>query len=176
MQKSWYLKRCLLVFLVLLADIGLKYYTFLHIPKMSWLHPFYPYGGVGIFRNFLGISFSLNQVQNYGAAWGLLSSYPLLLLLLRIFLVCGMAAFLWKFNKDEKAVFPFLLIIAGAFGNLLDFAFYGFVIDMFHFNFWGYSYPVFNIADSMISVGIFLLFVHYISWKIKKKKAADYDH
>jgi len=168
LKISGYLKRGLVVLLLLLVDIGVKYYTYHHIPKMSWLYPSFPYGGIGVFKNFLGISFSINHVQNLGAAWGFLSNYPLVLLYIRIALVLGMILFLWKFNKDKKIVFPLLLIVFGAIGNLLDIAFYGFVIDMFHINFWGYSYPLFNVADSMISIGIVWLFLHFLLSKRKK--------
>ena len=46
----------------------------------------------------------------------------------------------------------------GALCNILDYFFYGHVIDMLHFVFWGYDYPVFNVADSFICIGVFWLF------------------
>jgi len=134
---------------------------------MSWLYPFYPYGGIGIFKDFLGISFSINYVDNTGAAWGLLAKYPHFLFSIRIFIVIGLLIYLAKFNFDKAKDLPLLLIITGAIGNILDFIFYRKVIDMFHFNFWGYSYPIFNLADAMITVGIVWLFITFFKKKIK---------
>lgn len=49
------------------------------------------------------------------------------------------------------------LIMGGATGNLIDYFRFGYVIDMFHFTFWGYSFPVFNFADAAISIGALCL-------------------
>jgi signal peptidase II len=49
------------------------------------------------------------------------------------------------------------MILAGAVGNVFDCIVYGHVIDMFCFIFWGYIYPVFNIADAAIFCGILML-------------------
>jgi signal peptidase II len=46
-----------------------------------------------------------------------------------------------------------MLIMTGAFGNVFDCYYYGHVIDMFHFLFWGNSYGVFNFADLLIFLG-----------------------
>lgn len=143
---------------LLVSDICIKYYTVMHIPTMSWMHPFYPYGGIAVFKDFFGVSLSLNKVENLGAAWGLFAAYSDYLFYLRILVVIGLMVYLFL-NKNSWKAFPLMLIITGAIGNILDFVFYKHVIDMFHFNFFGYSYPVFNLADAMITVGIMLLIV-----------------
>lgn len=51
------------------------------------------------------------------------------------------------------------LILGGAIGNLIDRAFYGYVIDFIEVYYKNFHWPVFNIADSAICVGAFLLFV-----------------
>jgi signal peptidase II len=51
------------------------------------------------------------------------------------------------------------LIATGAIGNILDYFIYGHVVDVFYFVFWGYSFPVFNVADSIIFCGIVVLFL-----------------
>ena len=161
-----------LFFLVLLIlDLSLKSYVFHNVSKMSWMHPFYPYGGIGVFENFLGVSFSINHVENTGAAWGILSNYTKSLFILRIVIVVALGIYIGFFNKNRKTDFPFLLIITGAIGNILDFFFYGKVIDMFHFIFFGYSYPVFNLADAMITIGIGWLIVVFIMQNFKKLKS-----
>lgn len=129
---------------------------------MAYSTSLYPYGGVSVFKNFFGIEFSLVHATNTGAAWSIFADHGSLLLYLRIVLIAGLIYFYFK-EKTSYLKFPIALIIAGAFGNILDIFFYGHVIDMFYFVFWGYSYPVFNIADSAICVGVFLYIL--LSWK-----------
>lgn len=119
-------------------------------------------GGWVVFKNFLGIDFSLQQVHNSGAAWGVLDKFPLSLVMMRIVLISSLFLYLIRYNTQKKWRIPLVLIIAGAFSNVMDFFFYGYVIDMFHFVFWGYDFPVFNVADSAICIGVALLF--YYSW------------
>jgi signal peptidase II len=47
--------------------------------------------------------------------------------------------------------------VTGAIGNGIDYLAYGHVIDFFHFCFWGYSFAIFNLADSYITLGVFAL-------------------
>jgi len=168
-MRRWIKLLILFIFLILI-DIGTKNYVFHNVQKMSWLHPFYPYGGIGVFKDFLGISFSINLVENTGAAWGLFSKYPHVLFFIRVFIVIGLVVYLAIFNKDKRKDIPLILIITGAIGNILDIIFYKKVIDMFHFRFWNYSYPVFNFADFFITLGIILLFFTFISRKFKRAK------
>jgi signal peptidase II len=135
-----------------------------YVNKMSWIYPSYPFGGIGVFRDFLGISFSINHVENTGAAWGIFNKFPSFLFFVRMVIVTGLIVYL-ALRSDRRRDLPLLLIITGAIGNMLDYIFYKKVIDMFHFNFWGYSYPVFNIADMMITIGIIWLFLVLIKKK-----------
>ncbi len=114
----------------------------------------YPYGGIGVFSDFGGVQFSLVHVTNKGAAWSAFSGYQSYLVIFRIALIIGMALFITYFNKNKTIVLPFTLILAGALGNILDYFVYGHVVDMLYFNLWGYPYPVFNIADSAVTVGV----------------------
>ena len=110
-------------------------------------------------HHLLGIDFSIVHVSNRGAAWGMLPSYQISLLLLRIALIIGMSVYLLFFNRNGYQTLPLTLVIAGASGNVVDTMSYGHVIDMFHFVFWGYDFPAFNIADSAICIGISWLFL-----------------
>ena len=120
----------------------------------------YPYGGVGVFKDFFGIEFSINQLHNYGAAWGLFRDYPIVLIVVRLFIFAGLTMYLF-FNKESCSLFSFalILVLSGALGNIMDFFLYGYVVDMFHFVLWGYDYPIFNVADSLVCVGVALLFI-----------------
>ena len=120
---------------LLLVDISSKVAALQYVPFMQSYDRIYPFGGIPLFANFFGISGSLNLTYNTGAAWGFFPGSAGLLFLLRIGVITGLAT--------------------GAVGNALDYLFYGHVIDFFHFVLWGYSFPIFNWADSMITLGVF---------------------
>ncbi|NGX56947.1 MAG: Lipoprotein signal peptidase [Candidatus Anoxychlamydiales bacterium] len=166
-NKKRLIKFFVILFLLLFLDIISKYLVYKNIPVMGWNYPFYPYGGIGIFKNILGISFSIVHVQNTGAAWGVFSNYTTLLFFLRILIVIFLIIYLLFFNKDKKKDIPLTLITTGAIGNIIDFIAYKKVIDMFYFKIFKFSYPVFNLADAMISIGIVYLILIYIFQKKK---------
>ena len=154
------MKRCsiLLCFLCILGiDQAVKAYTVSHIPLMSWTHPLYPYGGVAVFQGWFGIDFSLNYVMNRGAAWGVLADFQQYLLYARFIIVGVLGYYLLAGFVSGIKRLCFCSIFAGAIGNILDFFLYGHVVDLFHFRFWGYFFPVFNVADSAIFLGVFFL-------------------
>lgn len=151
-------KSFLFLLVLFCFDFFLKQYTYHHISMMSWKAPDYPFGGIGIFH-FGPISFSLNFVQNRGAAWGLFSGYPHLLIFMRGIIILGLLGYLIK--NFQKNLFFMWMIFVGAVGNLVDYFLYGHVIDMFHFCFWGYTPFVFNVADAMISLGMIGLLIKW---------------
>jgi signal peptidase II len=146
-----------LFFVLLALDQVSKFATQHFLPLMSHSAPWYPYGGIGVFQNFLGIEFSINHATNRGAAWGAFAEYAPLLMLLRLGLIAGLLIYFLKARGMKKAALS--MILAGAIGNVIDVFIYGHVIDMFHFVLWGYDYPVFNVADSAIFCGVILYFL-----------------
>lgn len=144
--------------ILLLVDAFTKYLVLVRLNLSSISYsPFYPYGGVGIFQDFFGIDFCITKVTNFGSAWGIFSSHPSVLLIVRMGILLSLFVYTCFINNQKRRRLPLFLIIVGATGNILDSWIYGFVIDMLHFNLWGYSFPVFNLADSMIFLGIFSL-------------------
>lgn len=98
--------------------------------------------------------FHLTLVFNTGAAFGILKDQRL------FFITVSLAAILLavfyaakKRLKDKTLALAFGLIIGGATGNLIDRIYLGYVIDFFDFRVW----PVFNIADSSITIGVIIL-------------------
>ncbi len=135
--------------LILLVDILSKYWVFSSV-----------YRDIPVFSHFLGgIDFSISRVANHGAAWGMLATYQVPLLLFRCLAVAVLAIYIFKFNPHSSRRLPLLLILTGAIGNVLDFFIYGYVVDMFLFYFWGHPFAVFNIADSAITIGVACLIV-----------------
>ncbi|MBM3192515.1 MAG: signal peptidase II, partial [Chlamydiae bacterium] len=143
-----------------------------NIPLMLWSAPIYPYGGVPVFEDILGVDLSINHVTNRGGPWGVVASHHGALVLVRLFAIACLWGHLLFFNQIKFRQIPLVMIIAGAMGNVLDSFLYGHVIDMIHFVFWGYSFPVFNVADALICVGVGSLMLHACiqKWKLKKEK------
>ncbi len=157
-----------------MADCALKAYIHSHIPTIHASMPIYPYGGIGVFRDWHGMDFSIVHVLNKGAAWGVFASFQDYLLYVRIAIIGGLVSYLFFVSASTFRKFSLLLITTGALGNVLDYFIYGHVIDMFYFVFWGYSYPVFNIADSIIFLGIVLLLGQALFFKIMRKKSSKF--
>lgn len=173
-SKSSFTAR-LLVFIglsLLLLDIITKYLVYHHLPVSNRFSLWYPYGGIGIFKNFLGIEFSINHTINYGAAWGMFAEVKDFLLVLRIIMIAGLLGYLFFYNKNKSWQFPLVLISMGALGNVIDTFVYGHVVDMFHFILWGYDFPVFNVADSCITIGVAWLFISSLLHPQKVQKKA----
>lgn len=158
-KSSFAFKAVLMGVIVLVVDQLTKFLTYQYIPLMDRSSYWYPYGGVGIFKNFLGIEFSISHMTNKGAAWGAFGEYQVLLVVLRIALIIGLLGYAYSLKNKGRWLVPLSLIIAGAIGNVVDFFVYGHVVDMLHVVLWGYDFPVFNIADSAISIGIVLWFI-----------------
>jgi signal peptidase II len=144
----------LLGVLLLTVDFLSKAYVHAHIPLIERVPPYYPYGGIAVFQNWHGIDFSINHAANKGAAWGVLAAYQQPLLYARIGIIAAILRYLIFAKQSLFQRVGLTLISAGAIGNVLDYFLYGHVIDMLHFRFWGYTYPVFNVADAAIFCGV----------------------
>jgi len=147
-----------------LLDMATKMLTLQYISSAS----LESYTGMGtgseiaLFQNFLGIDCTITYAINKGAAWGFFGSFPYLLLALRLVLIGSLFLYLVYFQVPQNYRLPLTLILSGALGNVCDFFLYGHVIDMIHFVFWGYDYPVFNVADSLIFVGTCMILFNTI--------------
>jgi len=105
--------------------------------------------------------FGLSLVHNRGAAFGIFKNQLYLFIITSIVAIV-LIYFALKDNRHNKHyVVSLSLILAGALGNLIDRIRFGFVIDFLNFYIW----PVFNVADSAISVGAVLL-----GWAILRQK------
>ena len=118
--------------------------------------------------------FNIYYVRNTGAAWSMLSGYPWLLL---AFGVAAGILILFFFRKWSEG-FPerycaLALIEGGIIGNSIDRLWYGSVIDFFHVHYYDvYHYPVFNIADCAICIGVGIFILSNLLRKQKEEKAS----
>lgn len=102
---------------------------------------------------------NLTYVQNRGAAWGIFSEHRIWLYIFSAVLTAAMIFMYARYYKriDKLMRIAGIMVIAGALGNMIDRVFLGYVRDMIEFAF--IDFPVFNIADSAISIGAVLLFI-----------------
>ncbi len=154
----------MILFLIFLGILGVDFFSknAIHhsLPLMDWSSA-YPYRGIGVFHDWYGIDFSINHVINKGAAWGLFASWQKTLNFGRLGVIALLVCYLFFSPRARVHRFPITLIISGATGNVLDYFIYGHVVDLFHFKFWGYTYPVFNVADMAIFCGIAWLLLQF---------------
>lgn len=102
--------------------------------------------------------FNLSNVHNYGAAFSILYGNRLFLILVSVFALVFVYYFMIK-NKDlsKLDIAIYSLLVGGILGNMFDRIVYGYVVDFFDFRFFGYDFPVFNVADICIVVSVFLI-------------------
>jgi signal peptidase II len=107
----------------------------------------------------------LSHVWNRGAAWGMLSGQRLLLVGFSIVVLIGAASMARDFvRRGRLATAGLGLIVGGAIGNLIDRVLLGHVTDMVDMDTgwqWLRNFPVFNVADSALTVGVCLLLIHF---------------
>lgn len=106
--------------------------------------------------------FSLIKVYNTGAAFSIFTGQTLFLILMNILIFVFLFKYIDKFKINLKNKLAFGLIFGGLFGNLIDRVRLGAVIDYLKFDFWEYTFPIFNLADMMLCVGIFLMIIAVI--------------
>jgi signal peptidase II len=119
----------------------------------------------------------LSHVWNYGAAWGMLSGQRLVLVGFSILVLVGAASMARDFvRRGRLATVGLGLIVGGAIGNLIDRVLQGYVTDMIDMDTgwqWLRNFPVFNIADSALTVGVCLLLIHFVFDKSETANASQ---
>nr|WP_275899530.1 signal peptidase II [Bacillus piscicola] len=119
--------------------------------------------------------FYLTSHRNAGAAFGILQGQMAFFYIITVAVIIAVIYYLHKFGKDSQMIGVTLaLILGGAIGNFIDRVLYGEVVDFFNVYIFNYNYPIFNIADSALVVGVVLLFIKMVQdeWKGKRKKSA----
>ena len=102
--------------------------------------------------------FELQYLENRGAAFGILQTHQVLFLLITV-LAAVLLTYIYARIPDDKKYIPlricYVLLMAGAFGNMIDRAFRGYVVDFFYFKL--IDFPIFNVADIYVTVTMVLL-------------------
>ena len=95
---------------------------------------------------------SFTYVRNTGVSFGLFKGY---IWIFTLILILALIYFVFLFFKEKQYRLIYSIICAGIVGNLIDRLFLGYVVDFVNFHLW----PIFNIADSAIFIGILWLIV-----------------
>jgi signal peptidase II len=162
----WYLLLILLALALLVFDQYTKWLAIQHLTYNLPVPVLQPWLNWTLVHNY-GAAFSFMSVSGGGQHWFFVS----------IAVAAGIGLPIWitRLDRSERMLSLALSCIwAGAIGNLIDRLRFRYVVDFIHVH-WRdvWNYPVFNIADSAITVGAVLLIWHELRlWRATRKRAA----
>ena len=125
----------------------------------KWLAVVYLQGepSFPLWRDVLHFTF----VKNEGAAFGILSNHRWVFMTVSTIAILGLLVYLFRFRPKSRFVqISLAMIVGGGIGNMIDRFALGFVIDFIDFTL--IDFAVFNVADSFVTVGAFLLMGYLI--------------
>jgi len=131
----------IIVFIAIIIDQLSKYFAVKYLK---------PIGSFPIINNI----FHFTYVENRGAAFGILQNRTLFFIVITVIVGTILIYSIVKIPGSTFYKFTLSMILGGAIGNLIDRVRLGYVVDFIDFKFFP---AVFNLADSMIVVGAFLL-------------------
>jgi len=99
-------------------------------------------------------------VTNTGSAFGLFKGFNFIFVIFSFIVIITIVYYIKKIKNNERILqFSIGLLLGGTIGNLIDRLFYSYVVDFIDFRIW----PVFNVADSAVTISIALLII--LLWK-----------
>jgi signal peptidase II len=131
----------------------------------SWIVAYFKVPGFKPPIPILGAVLQLDYTQNTGVAFSLLEGQSILFLFIAIAIIV-IGYLYWRLRDTGSLLIKltFGLILGGAIGNLYDRLRQGFVVDFIHFQIPGhFDYPVFNMADSAVCIGVVAL--AFLLWR-----------
>ncbi len=138
-----------------IADVFVKQWIVLNVPP-------------GTVRPFIPGLISITHVNNFGAAFSILQNMRWLFVLATcLFIAAAVWAYITKKVTYPLGVWALTGIMAGAVGNCIDRLRFGYVVDMFNFDF--INFAVFNVADVFICLGTFVFCVYLLFFYEKKE-------
>lgn len=108
--------------------------------------------------------FHITYILNPGAAFGMLANKTAFFIIVTLFLLLGVAMFYKQLKQQGTvAVLALGMVVGGALGNMIDRFRYGQVVDFLDFRVW----PIFNLADVAIVMGMALLVIKILKMESK---------
>ncbi|WP_288488230.1 signal peptidase II [uncultured Limosilactobacillus sp.] len=108
-------------------------------------------------QHFIPGVMDLTNLHNYGAAWSMFQGQQLFFSIVTVVVIAGIGYCFWRFRHCHPILLCLSLILAGAIGNFIDRLLQGYVVDMFEFL--PVNFPVFNIADMCLTLGVIMLII-----------------
>lgn len=118
------------------------------------------YQNIAIIPHFLDLTYTMNP----GAAFSLFAGMPAwfrlaFLIAMNLGAIVVLTYLLARSDRVDFNTTAFALIIAGAAGNVIDRGIRGEVIDFIRVHYYGWNYPIFNVADSAITIGVAMILI-----------------
>lgn len=137
------------------------------ITKQLIVNSLFEHQSITIIKNF----FYLTYAKNDGIAFSFLEGKVPFIIIMTVIVIFLILKYLKENDPTKIEMYCYGLIIGGAIGNLLDRVLYGYVIDFLDFYLFSYHFPIFNLADTSIVIGIFIIFI--ASLKESNKERSD---
>ena len=159
--------------LLILLSIALLVFVFDQFTKI-WIVDNFVYGASETVTSF----FNLVRVHNFGAAFSFLNNeggwqrwgFTIFAAIVSLVILVWIARLS---NQQKLEGVALALILGGALGNLYDRVTLGYVVDFLDFHWSGWHFPAFNIADSGICLGAFLLILEGVLKRPSKESDKD---
>ncbi|EHT7839187.1 signal peptidase II [Staphylococcus pseudintermedius] len=111
--------------------------------------------------------------RNNGAAWGILSGKMTFFYIITIIVLIALIVFYIKEAKNNMLMqIAISLLFSGALGNFIDRVSSGEVVDFIDTVIFGYDFPIFNIADASLTMGVVLLIIVLLKDQNQKGKVS----
>lgn len=118
-----------------------------------------------LIKNVLALSYA----ENTGAAFSAFSGSTFVLSVITLLMLVGITAYLFFAKIDNKIVnVAAAMVLGGGIGNLIDRFRQGFVVDYIRTLF--VNFPVYNFADILVTVGVFILVIYLVYAMVKEEK------
>ena len=126
------------------------------------------YERVEIIKNF----FTVTYVQNTGAAWSIMEggSMAVFYVITLVALVI-MISYYRSSECDALGKWGIVMMMGGTIGNFIDRLRLQYVVDFLSFDIFGYDFPIFNVADIFLCLGVGILILSFILEGVKKNEA-----
>lgn len=159
-KKKWW------IMLIELAVIAVILVADLLTKKAAWEYMTVQ----GVKDGFIPGLINLVMVENRGAGFGIFQGKTIALTVITFILVIGIIVYLFFALKETEWLrISLVFVVGGGIGNIVDRIALGYVRDFLQFAFWE-DFPVFNVADSFVTVGAFMLIVVLIVMLVKEGK------
>ena len=107
--------------------------------------------------------FYFTYAHNTGVAWGMLAGHLWLFIIVALVSAGLMIVFFMKTRRNEVLTrFGLVLTFAGMAGNLIDRVVYGYVRDFIDVVIFNYNFPIFNVADMAVVIGVILIIIEIV--------------